>query len=604
MSQAKLTLPLLLRPRLLLSPGYFSLRALMAGTRIHSPSPQGRSDQKRRRLISNTTAATTTTTASSPTPTGASQKYSTMETPAALTTPPTLTLSSEEAAVRKLFIDAAQEIDRDRPGDDRLVLRFTGGWVRDKLLGARSVDIDVGINNMSGYDFATRLSEHISANMERYGFEPRSVNKVESNPEKSKHLETATTKVLGFDIDFVNLRSETYPGDSRIPHMEFGTPEKDALRRDCTINALFYNLHTELVEDFTGLGLQDLAARLIRTPLPPKETFTDDPLRVLRLIRFSSRLEFTIAPEAKAAMKLPEIKACNFPSPQTKISRERVGIEIDKMFKERDPHASLSLIHELGLYNEIFAPPNQDFPLLPVQDMKIAADAMRYLLFGYMSSYPRISKLLATSGERYLAWNIAAMSPWKSQPVFPADKKKNTPAAATAIKEGLRCSNNITGTIARAFANHDLIQNIVVSLEHWSRGKAGLEMRDLGADWRNQVGACLMFELMDLRKRNAGGGGAEERGIMDKYETFLNVIAEKGLEEAFNFKSLLTGKDIAAEYALAPGPWVRFAIVESLQHQLDNPHKGKDELLQWVRENREAVMDGLECVGIGEGKKK
>jgi len=73
------------------------------------------------------------------------------------------------------------------------------------------------------------------------------------------------------------------------------------------------------VEDFTGLGLQDLAARIIRTPLPPKETFADDPLRVLRLIRFASRLDFTIVPEAKAAMKLPEIKARNPSSLQTQI---------------------------------------------------------------------------------------------------------------------------------------------------------------------------------------------------------------------------------------------------------------------------------------------
>ncbi|PWW79251.1 hypothetical protein C7212DRAFT_349211 [Tuber magnatum] len=498
------------------------------------------------------------------------------------TAPPTITLSSEEAAVCKLFIDAAQEIDKDRPEDDRLVLRFTGGWVRDKLLGTRSVDIDVGINNMSGYDFATRLSEHISANMEKYGFGPRSVNKVERNPEKSKHLETATTKILGFDIDFVNLRSETYPGDSRIPHMEFGTPEKDALRRDCTINALFYNLHTELVEDFTGLGLQDLAARLIRTPLPPKETFADDPLRVLRLIRFASRLDFAIS-----ALK-------------TKISRERIGIEIEKMFKERNPHASLSLIHELDLYNEIFAPPNQDFPVLPVQDMKIAADTVHYLLFGYMPSYPHISRLLATNSEKYLAWNIAAMSPWKNQPVFPAGKKKDTPAASTAMKEGLRCPSRIAGTVARAFANYDLIRNMAIGLKHWSRGKAGLEMRDLGADWRNQVGACLMFELMDLRRKNAGDNGVEERGVMDKYETFLGVIVEKGLEEAYNFKSLLAGKDIAAEYALLPGPWMKSTITKSLQHQLDNPHKGKDELLQWVRENREVLLDGLEYVGVGE----
>ncbi|KAG0641151.1 tRNA nucleotidyltransferase [Tuber brumale] len=237
-----------------------------------------------------------------------------MPPPTIITTPRTLTLSSGEAAVRELFVDAAQEIDKDRPDDDRLVLRFVGGWVRDRLLGLLGVDIDVGISNMTGYELATWLSEYISANMDTYGAELGGVHKIKRNPQKSKHLETASVEVLGLDIDFANLRSETYSGDSRIPHMEFGTPEQDALRRDCTINALFYNLHTELVEDFTGLGLQDLAARLIRTPLPPKETFTDDPLRILRLIRFYSRLGFTIVPEAMAAMKLPEIKICSFSS--------------------------------------------------------------------------------------------------------------------------------------------------------------------------------------------------------------------------------------------------------------------------------------------------
>jgi len=62
------------------------------------------------------------------------------------------------------------------------------------------------------------------------------------------------------------------------------------------------------------------------------------------------------------------------------------------------------------------------------------------------------------------------------------------------------------------------------------------------------------------------------------------------------------GKDIATEYALATGPWMKSTIERSLEHQLDNPHKGKDELLQWVRENRQALLDGLEYVGVGKGK--
>jgi tRNA nucleotidyltransferase (CCA-adding enzyme) len=111
------------------------------------------------------------------------------------------------------------------------------------------------------------------------------------------------------DLDFVNLRSEEYADDSRIPEsMRFGTPREDAGRRDLTINSLFYNLHTEDVEDWTGHGLQDIKNGIIRTPLDPIMTFKDDPLRVLRAVRFAARLNFQMTPEVKAAIMDPVVK--------------------------------------------------------------------------------------------------------------------------------------------------------------------------------------------------------------------------------------------------------------------------------------------------------
>jgi len=141
-----------------------------------------------------------------------------MSIPAIPTT--TIVLTPEEETIRKLLVDAAAEIDSGRAEhDEPLTLRFTGGWVRDKLIGQQSQDIDVGINKMTGFDFATRLMKFLSERKDVYGIPTRSIHKVESNPEKSKHLETATTKLLSLDIDFVNLRSETYTNDSRIPQM-------------------------------------------------------------------------------------------------------------------------------------------------------------------------------------------------------------------------------------------------------------------------------------------------------------------------------------------------------------------------------------------------
>lgn len=138
-----------------------------------------------------------------------------------------------------------------------------------QLLGSDSNDIDVALENVMGLPFAEHLVDFVGNEKK---LPVKSVSKVESNPDQSKHLETAKTKVLDTELDFVNLRSEEYAEGSRIPtevvtlslmyviegnndiifRETFGTPLQDALRRDTTINALFYNVHTRSVEDHTG----------------------------------------------------------------------------------------------------------------------------------------------------------------------------------------------------------------------------------------------------------------------------------------------------------------------------------------------------------------
>jgi len=121
-------------------------------------------------------------------------------------------------------------------------------------------------------------------------------------------LETATIRVHGIFIDLVNLRSEKYTEDSRVPIAEIGTPEEDAYRRDLTINAMFYNINKNEVEDFTKQGVNDLKHGVIRTPLEPLQTFMDDPLRVLRTIRFATRFDFKIVDEIYEAAKCNDVR--------------------------------------------------------------------------------------------------------------------------------------------------------------------------------------------------------------------------------------------------------------------------------------------------------
>lgn len=257
-------------------------------------------------------------------------------------------LTPIEETFRVLLLDVVDFIRQRQQEQNRaqkstsgtLELRFTGGWVRDKLLGVDSYDIDVGISTMTGYQFGLALKDYldIPENLEKYKSQQRngklkdeivSLHKIDANPEKSKHLETVTTKIFGLDIDLVNLRKEKYSEDSRNPEMEFGTPEEDAIRRDANVNAMFYNIHTCSLEDFTGRGLEDMRNKLIRTPLPPYQTFKDDPLRVLRLIRFASRLGYTIDEGTETSMRHDDIKSAL----KAKISPERIGTEIEKTLK-------------------------------------------------------------------------------------------------------------------------------------------------------------------------------------------------------------------------------------------------------------------------------
>jgi tRNA nucleotidyltransferase (CCA-adding enzyme) len=242
-------------------------------------------------------------------------------------------LTQRESQLRSLLLDVARFIDESREIKQRLELRFAGGWVRDKLLGIPSHDIDTAINAMTGSSFTLKMKSFLEdpKNMAKHGLEVKDVgnlHKIAANPEKSKHLETVTTKILGFDVDFVNLRKETYNEHSRNPRMEFGTALEDAERRDATVNALFYNLHTDKIEDYTE-GLNDMRSKIMRTPLDPYQTFKDDPLRILRLIRFASRLGFSIHAESEACMGDPTILRAL----RLKISRERIGTEVEKMLK-------------------------------------------------------------------------------------------------------------------------------------------------------------------------------------------------------------------------------------------------------------------------------
>ncbi|ORX42913.1 poly A polymerase C-terminal region-like protein [Piromyces finnis] len=210
----------------------------------------------------------------------------------------------------------------------RPTLRIAGGWVRDKLLGLESNDIDVVVDNMMGYDFALLVREYMLNN----NLEVSHMARVAANPEKNKNMETATGKVLGQSIDFVNLSGDT-------PTV-IGSTEPNK-----------YSINYG-----TPTGLHDLKEKIIRTPLPPYETFNDDPLRTLRVVRFASHFGHTIEKNVLEAIKNEEIQ--NMLS--TRTSRSKIGEELNKMLNGNDSLKACEYLYDLNLYKIVFVRPPEN----------------------------------------------------------------------------------------------------------------------------------------------------------------------------------------------------------------------------------------------------
>lgn len=207
-----------------------------------------------------------------------------------------------------------------------------GGYVRDVILGRECKDIDVVVEG-SGIELAKKVASKLGKGVHVNIF---------------KNFGTAMIHLEDIELEFVGARKESYRDHSRKPIVEDGTIQEDQERRDFTINALAVALHSEsneIIDPFGGL--EDIRNKILRTPLLPDQTYSDDPLRMMRAIRFSSQLGFRIESESLASISRNKERI-------RIVSKERIADELNKIVLSPIPSVGFNHLFDTGLLHIIF----------------------------------------------------------------------------------------------------------------------------------------------------------------------------------------------------------------------------------------------------------
>ncbi len=250
-----------------------------------------------------------------------------------------------------------------------------GGWVRDLLLNRPSKDIDFVVVG-SGIELAALVAEKLNRKGRLQVF---------------KNFGTAMLRYRSWEVEFVGARKESYRADSRKPIVEDGSLEDDMRRRDFTINAMAIGLSKSergrLIDPFDGI--RDLENKLIRTPLDPGVTFSDDPLRMMRAIRFAAQLNFEVHPESFDTIKehAERIKI---------VSIERVMDEFNKIMLSDEPGKGIKMLRAAGLLRHFF-PELEEMHGVEVVDGKAHKD-------NFYHSLQVLDNLARESKDLWLRW--------------------------------------------------------------------------------------------------------------------------------------------------------------------------------------------------------
>ena len=461
------------------------------------------------------------------------------------------------------------------------IFRVAGGWVRDKLLSIHNEDIDITIDNITGQEYLSLLqSQTKDINSAQFKI-------IKNTNSKSSKLETATINLYGKDIDIVNLRKEIYEENSRIPKISAGTAEEDAFRRDITINCLFYNINKKIVEDFTNKGIDDLKKGIINTPKDAKISFNEDPLRVLRVIRFGTRFGFNFDKNILDNLYISdEFKNI--------ISFQRIEKEFSKMMENDRFYSSIYILYKFNYleyflnFSELdinFVNKNEN-----IDDKLFINSAVNLILIkSYLdrNNYLKISKekeSLILTKEIYKLNNYSCLLlPYKNIQVYES-KNKSCPLSKIILSK-------------KFFLQKSEINDIMINIEGTSEflniikseiNRYNISLFLMKYKFKNIFNIIKLCACEEYLKCINSNGIIEDINndimkICNKFNDVISFIEKENLEKIENMKPIVDGKEIKKIFNIKDGKEIKKYIDLVIKEQINNPNITKEKCIEIIK---------------------
>ena len=434
-----------------------------------------------------------------------------------------------------------------------------GGYVRDFYLGRPSTDIDVVVVG-SGIGLAEELGRELRTKVSVY-----------------KTFGTAALRTKGVEVEFVGARKESYVRDSRKPQVEAGTLEDDQRRRDFTINAMAWSLGEEdfgrLVDPFDGM--RDLHEGIIRTPCDPDVTFSDDPLRMMRAVRFASQLNFRLFPETFEAIVRNRERIGI-------VSRERIAVELNKIVLSPVPSVGFDLLERTGLLELIF-PEMQRLKGVERRGQHAHKDNFYHTL-------KVLDNVAAVSDDLWLRWAAILHDIGKPKTRrFEAGGKvrfhRHDAVGAKMTRKRLKAlhfDHHMVEDVSELVNLHLRFHGYVE--EPWTDSAVRRYVKDAGPLYE-RLNRLTRADTTTQNKRKAMMFSA----AMDEMEQRVRDLKEK--EDFDAIRPDLNGDEIMQLLSIEPGPMVGKAYKHMLEYRLDNGPVERDvavaELERWYKEQGE-----------------